>query len=53
MFVDDEGQAWVLTPKGYLAAIILEMVPGLAVEDATALVEQFIEDAVDKASLPL
>jgi hypothetical protein len=55
MFFKDEetGIVYALTDKGMLVVTLMEMVPGLSVDDAERLVRQLIEDAVDAADLSI
>jgi hypothetical protein len=50
---DEDGEAITLTPKGFIALMLIDYVPGLSDEDAGELVTDLIERAVDRADLQL
>jgi hypothetical protein len=44
---DKEGGQWEASHKGLIAAVLMDMIPGLSAEDAVDLTTDLIEDAMD------
>lgn len=50
---DEDGEPMTLTPKGFLALMLEDMVPGLTTDQSMELVTDLIERAVDRAVLDI